>query len=163
VSASSPDVNANLIYQIQNTTAFKINAVTGQIELAEKLDYEAQTVFNFMVKVTDSRDSKLNSSSIITVYVLDEVEANQKLPVSNVVSPNGDGLNDAFMIDNIELYQDYSLTIYNNSGLQVYQTLSNYQNNWEGTFEGTQLPSGVYFYVFTNKTNEFKGSINIIR
>ncbi len=163
VIASSPDTGSSLVYELEDNQYFKIDATSGKLELAQKLDYEAQKQHLLLVKVSDSRDPQLTSSTFVTIMVIDEVESAQKLPVSNVMSPNGDGMNDAFVIENVELYSDYSLTIFNGSGQQVFQILSNYQNNWEGTFEGSTLPTGVYYFVFSNKTNEFKGSINIIR
>jgi gliding motility-associated-like protein len=165
VHAITPDIGSTLVYQIdaQQSVPFKIGASTGEIAVAQALDYETTKEYQLLVKVSDANDASLSSSAFITIRIGDEIETKQKLPVNNVMSPDGDGMNDAFVIDNIEMYQDYSLSIYNNNGLVVYQVLGNYQNNWEGTFEGSPLPTGVYFYVFSNKANEFKGSINIIR
>jgi gliding motility-associated-like protein len=48
--------------------------------------------------------------------------------------------------------------------MEVFSTPNNYQNNWDGTYKGKQLPTGVYFYVFSNsKTGDkFKGALNIV-
>ena len=57
-----------------------------------------------------------------------------------------------------------SLTIYNEFGLVVYKALNNYNNDWDGTYDGNTLQTGAYFYVFKNNFNgiEFKGIINIV-
>jgi gliding motility-associated-like protein len=80
------------------------------------------------------------------------------------MSPNGDGVNDYFEISNVELYKDYSLTIYNEFGLVVYKALNNYNNDWDGTYNGNRLQTAAYFYVFKNNFNgiEFKGVITIV-
>ncbi|WP_375436585.1 gliding motility-associated C-terminal domain-containing protein [uncultured Hymenobacter sp.] len=58
----------------------------------------------------------------------------------NVVTPNGDGLNDQFIVKNVELYNT-TLTVFNRWGKEVYKT-SNYRN----TFDGANSPAGVYYY-----------------
>ncbi|HCT30888.1 MAG TPA: hypothetical protein DIW31_09175, partial [Bacteroidales bacterium] len=66
-------------------------------------------------------------------------------------SPNGDGINDNFVIPGLENYNRVSIDILNRWGNIVY-TSSKYENNWDGrsntgVYSGTQLPSGTYFYV----------------
>lgn len=142
VIASSPDTGSSLVYELEDNQYFKIDATSGKLELAQKLDYEAQKQHLLLVKVSDSRDPQLTSSTFVTIMVIDEVESAQKLPVSNVMSPNGDGMNDAFVIENVELYSDYSLTIFNGSGQQVFQILSNYRRTGAGDGGGRGVAAG---------------------
>jgi len=88
----------------------------------------------------------------------------QKLEATNFISPNGDDINDCWIIDNPELYQKFELTIYNTSGEEVYKTYE-YQNDWCGTKDGKDLPDGTYIYLFKNSEGNvvFKGAINLIR
>ena len=60
----------------------------------------------------------------------------------NVITPNGDGINDTFVIANLEFFPENELIIYNRTGKTVYQT-SNYQGLWNA--EG--LASGIYYYL----------------
>ena len=68
-------------------------------------------------------------------------------------SPDGDGINETFVIEGIELYPNNIISIFNRWGVLVYQT-TNYQNNWDGktqstfTIGGGELPSATYYYVF---------------
>jgi gliding motility-associated-like protein len=68
------------------------------------------------------------------------------------ISPNGDGKNDYFAIENLELYPNTEIWIYTRWGLEVFHS-SNYQNNWNGITEsklniaGDNLPEGTYYYV----------------
>lgn len=84
---------------------------------------------------------------------VDEVE------IPNVITPNGDQVNDFFIIDKLDLSQ-WILNIYNRNGLKVYQS-SNYQNDWNGG----DNPPGVYFYVFKQKRGGqfFKGWLEILK
>jgi gliding motility-associated-like protein len=75
------------------------------------------------------------------------------LVVFNEFTPNEDGSNDFFNIKCAEYYPHNKLEIYNRYGSLVYNT-SNYKNTWkgvanvDGTFDGTVLPSGTYYYIF---------------
>ncbi len=67
-------------------------------------------------------------------------------------SPNGDGINDLYVIRGIDNYPKNTFTIFNRWGNRVYEAKP-YQNTWDGTSQfgimvGTnQLPAGTYFYV----------------
>ncbi|WP_133159391.1 Ig-like domain-containing protein, partial [Solitalea longa] len=65
--------------------------------------------------------------------------------IPNVFTPNGDGVNDFFVIDGITDSEN-SLFIYNRWGNEVYHSL-NYKNDWNGS----ELPSGTYYYVLKVK------------
>ncbi|WP_455423334.1 gliding motility-associated C-terminal domain-containing protein [Flavobacterium araucananum] len=79
--------------------------------------------------------------------------------VHNAFSPNGDGINDLFAIDNIDdttCYPENTVEIYNRWGILVFET-NNY-NNKTNAFDGTSrgrttikqadgLPTGTYFYI----------------
>ena len=75
-------------------------------------------------------------------------------------SPDGDGINDTWVVPYIEQYPKSELVIYNRWGVIVYET-ENYKSNWDGN----NLPEGVYFYILNlkNGTKEIKGSIYIKR
>ncbi len=78
-------------------------------------------------------------------------------------SPNGDGVNDFFVIQGIEGYPNSELTLFNRWGNQVYK-ISNYQNNWAGQWDGIDLPDGVYFYYLDDgEGNEFSGNVTLHR
>jgi gliding motility-associated-like protein len=73
-----------------------------------------------------------------------------KLP--NAFSPNGDGMNDFFVIEGVEQYPHNELYIYNRWGELVYYK-ENYDNSFKGesntkTPYGKQLTEGTYFYIF---------------
>ncbi|MCG8577953.1 MAG: gliding motility-associated C-terminal domain-containing protein [Flavobacteriales bacterium] len=73
-------------------------------------------------------------------------------------SPDGDGINDTFVLTGADFYEEGKLTVFNRWGKKVYESI-NYQNDWDGTNQfagdGTkELPVGTYFYIFEpNQTN----------
>ena len=75
--------------------------------------------------------------------VCDTIEIN----ISQAVTPNGDGINDTWMIYNIEQHPKSVIHVFNRWGSEVFYA-KNYQNNWNGFYKDqTQpLPDGSYYY-----------------
>ena len=92
--------------------------------------------------------------------VLKVVEDRFKTP--NVITPNGDGLNDYFVVENLEYLLECRIEVYNRWGERVYSN-EHYDNKWAAE----DLPDGVYFYVVKYTSyfgeGEFRGSLTIIR
>jgi len=83
----------------------------------------------------------------VTIEVVGEIN------VFNAVSPNGDGLNDLFTIQYVDMLPDTKnnrVTILNRWGSVVFET-TNYDNNtnvFKGlSSDGKELPSGTYYYI----------------
>jgi gliding motility-associated-like protein len=73
--------------------------------------------------------------------------------VPQFISPNADNLNEIWIIQNLELYPDNKVTVYNRWGNVVYEA-EPYNNDWNGHYKGTKaeaLPSATYFYVIDTK------------
>ena len=72
----------------------------------------------------------------------------EALKVAEGIFSNGDGVNDTWMIQNIEKYPQAKVYVYNLLGREVYRALNGYNNDWRGNFKGNAdlLPSGPYFY-----------------
>ena len=71
--------------------------------------------------------------------------------ISNCFSPNGDGVNDYFNPrDNLSKdITSFSMSIYNRWGEMVFQTKSIDGRGWDGSFNATAQPQGVYIYVIS--------------
>jgi gliding motility-associated-like protein len=93
------------------------------------------------------------------VFTLARVQIEESIRdvvVYNAVTPNGDGINDYFYIDDVNLFPDNKVVIYNRWGRKLYET-TNYDNDgnvfkgYSGadlTIGGELLPTGTYFYTF---------------
>jgi gliding motility-associated-like protein len=87
----------------------------------------------------------------------------------NGISPNGDGANDYWIIDNITLFPDNVVEVYNRWGELLYQGV-HYDNNnvkWDGTYKGKPLPVGTYYYIVNLHSpfypDAFTGPITLMR
>jgi gliding motility-associated-like protein len=69
-----------------------------------------------------------------------------------------------WVINGIEIYNTVNLKIFNRYGLLVYQS-SNPKDAFNGKKNGTDLPSGVYYYIITltNECKPFTGSLTLLR
>ncbi|HFA47922.1 MAG TPA: gliding motility-associated C-terminal domain-containing protein [Bacteroidetes bacterium] len=68
------------------------------------------------------------------------------LEIFNAFSPNNDNDNDFFKIKGLQNFPGHHLYIYSRWGNLVYEA-TNYQSDWDGTWEGKDLPDGTYFFV----------------
>jgi len=85
-----------------------------------------------------------------------------KIVIPNVVTANGDGLNDTFKIDGLQYVEGASMKIYNRWGKSIYES-NNYSNDWDGG----NAADGVYFYILTLpdylNTSPFSGSVTLFK
>lgn len=120
----------------------------------------------YTVVVNDARNCKALDSIFLTQPPFspptDPVSPNA-IRIPNSFTPNGDGFNDAFVIQNIQFASENKLSIFNRWGQLVFSA-NNYQNNWFGE-ANNQVTESTYFYIFEDLTNKqsFKGYINVIK
>ncbi len=62
-------------------------------------------------------------------------------------SPNADGVNDYWILENIEDYPEAKIWIYNAAGKLVFYSPGGYQNDWDGTCNGQVLPMDSYYFL----------------
>lgn len=85
----------------------------------------------------------------------------------NVFTPDGNGMNEVFK-PFVELSDFGYLKIYNRWGAEVYSFTST-EDGWDGQFNGTAAPAGIYFYVLegnepcSNEKRVLAGSFHLIR
>jgi gliding motility-associated-like protein len=75
--------------------------------------------------------------------VCDLIEIN----ISQAITPNGDGINDTWMIYNIQQYPNSVIRVFNKWGSEVFFA-KNYKNDWNGYYKNQTepLPEGSYYY-----------------
>ena len=86
--------------------------------------------------------------------------------ITNAFTPNEDGNHDEWVINNIELFPDAKIEVFDRWGRRVFSVDGGYQNDWKGTFNGKDLPVDNYYYVIDLKvpgTEPFTGTLTIIR
>jgi gliding motility-associated-like protein len=87
------------------------------------------------------------------------------LIMPDVISPNRDLINDVWNIENIELYPQVEITIYNRWGQSVWKSERGYPLPWDGRSNGASLPIDSYHYVIDlhNGSEPIVGAITIVR
>ena len=97
----------------------------------------------------------INRTDTYTVTVVDQngCEATAEIFMEfidvefpNFFTPDGDGLNDLWIPDNIEGFPDVLIKIYDRYGRVVEEMTRNVQG-WDGNYDGKPLPTGDYWYV----------------
>ncbi|GAB3540563.1 hypothetical protein GCM10027443_38660 [Pontibacter brevis] len=87
--------------------------------------------------------------------------------VPNAFSPNGDGVNETWVIETLEDYPDARVEVFDRWGSKIFEKVR-YINEWDGTYNGSPLPVSTYFYVITLKESTPKhgkkitGSVSIV-
>lgn len=120
---------------------------------------------DYALQVTDARGCT-SGPDMVLAEVLD-----RRFPcmdMRTVITPDGDGLNEEFLINCIGELDNNRIMIFNRWGQLVFET-ENYQNNWRGETEnGEQLPDGAYYFILEYNDNDgnfvqTKGSITLLR
>ena len=80
--------------------------------------------------------------------------------IPEAFSPDGDGVNETFIIKGVDNFPGNTLIIFNRWGNEVYN-VTDYDNMWSGTstsklnVAGDKLPTGTYYYIFDTKTEQY--------
>lgn len=94
------------------------------------------------------------ASDTVTVTVFD------RMYIPDAFSPNGDGINDTFVIQNGEL-QIESIQVFNRWGEVVYSN-SEYSTPWDGLYMSEKLPNGIYIYKIKTSYHTYEGTVVIL-
>lgn len=100
-----------------------------------------------------------------TVYYFVESSSSSCIDVPNTITPNGDDYNDTWFIENMHLYPNAEVAIFNKWGNELFKVNGEYVA-WDGTVNGRPLPSEVYYYIIllnNEAGDKFTGTITIIR
>jgi gliding motility-associated-like protein len=121
----------------------------------------------YAVTISDSNNCKIDTAFTVGVRCLNQDSTRKKTGfVYDVITPNGDGKNDKWVVTKILEYPNNELIIYNRWGQAVY-TAKGYKNTWDGTTDnGKELPVGAYFYLIklnNDKLDVWSGSVTVIR
>jgi gliding motility-associated-like protein len=106
----------------------------------------------------------LFSQGFLQPYIISPfINVSNVVAINNVITPNGDGKNDVFLIDGLQNYPNNKLSIFDRSGRLVFTTV-NYQSNWNGMLNGKKLNEDAYYYVIELGMGilPLRGSISII-
>jgi gliding motility-associated-like protein len=127
----------------------------------ENPEIEVNTSELYIVFVTDSNGC-INSDTI-------KVDLVPNIVVPSAFSPNGDGINDSWIIQNLEQFTNTTVRVYNRWGSLVYDRDQVGGDNWTGNGNNSKsIPVGTYYFIieydgFDGQKNNITGPITIIR
>jgi len=133
----SPDVD------IDNDT-LKNPTITGDVDRT------------YTLTVTDSLGCVSSDQTTIVIP--------PQLMVPNTFTPNGDGINDLWDIQGLIAYYSATVDIFNRYGTKIFHSVG-YPKAWDGTYSGSPVPAGVYYYIIDTKVNGMiiSGYVTVIR
>lgn len=110
----------------------------------------------YTLEVTGQGDCMVTKS--VTVKVLEAPF------VPNVFSPNGDGINDTWIIEHLSSYPECTVEVFDRYGAMVFYSRG-YPKAWDGKYNGKILLPGTYYYVIDPKRGRSKltGSITVLK
>ncbi|SMG52832.1 gliding motility-associated C-terminal domain-containing protein [Marivirga sericea] len=178
------DLDIVKIFGIENLSeseTLQINGITTDNPLFTVSDIPASVAAGGLEEFSltlNSRRVGINSAQITISTSINDfsfnavaeviAEEEPQLTVYNVITPNGDGRHDFLFIENIDLYPNSSLSIYNRWGNKVFEIdrYDNTGNIFEGISDsGEELLTGNYYYVIDrgDGSGRFSGFILIKR
>jgi gliding motility-associated-like protein len=130
-------------------------------------DLKAGSYSLTMIVTSTVTPSYIRQDTIRKVFdVLDE-NPPCDLTIYSGVTPNGDGINDVWRVDNLELYTKNKVTIYNRWGMKVYEAegYNNTNKSWPNRNELDFLSSTTYFYIIDlgDGSKPVKGWIELMK
>ena len=110
----------------------------------------------YKLTATGTGGCTLSDEMVVTVL--------KSVGIPTAFSPNGDGINDTWIIQYMESYPGSTVEVFNRYGQQVFYS-SGYSQPWNGTLKGNALPVGVYYYIINPKNGRlpYTGSVTILK
>lgn len=141
------------------------NGLTSNLQ-NPNTNYLSNGTYTVSLLITDQFGCTSTYSQIIKITNI-AAEVTQLIP--NMITPNGDGKNDIWRLDFINVFfPQAEINIYNRWGEILFSSIG-YSNAWDGTYKesGNPLPVGAYFYTIklndANNTETFKGTVTILK
>ena len=85
-------------------------------------------------------------------------------PIPNAFSPNADNINDRWIIKGLKDYDNCTVEIFTRYGRAIFRS-TGYQKPWDGTYNGSPMPVGTYYYLIDLRNGEkpLSGPLTLLR
>jgi gliding motility-associated-like protein len=106
-------------------------------------------------------DANKCTYQVASITLTDMAGACIKIP--DVFTPNGDGINDEWIIENLEMFPEATVYVFNRWGQMMYKGTGN-DEPWDGRYRGHFVPAGTYLYIVDlyQRTEAYKGTVTVI-
>jgi len=138
---------------------YVVNSASGSGKINNQL-YDFSIGEMALVQTFQSTNTTL-TQGFLQPFLIIQTTADVAI-VNNILTPNGDGKNDFFVVKGLEKYPNNKLSIFDRVGRLIYTTLG-YQNNWDGYLNGKPLTEDTYYYMLDlGADGSIKGFISIL-
>ena len=158
-----PGDNATLIANSTSNAQYfwsgPANFISSNATITFPVQVENMGTYSVFV-IVDGCQSSISSTpvSILNIYDFENFD------FPNVITPNGDGLNDSLDINGYyKTCQEYNLLVYNRWGQVVYEQTISSPSFAGRSNNDVDLVDGIYFYTLTYGENQKNGFIHVIR
>lgn len=105
------------------------------------------------------------TTDTVWIYTSENIDPRDVLFIPTAITPNGDGINEFWNIRNLDLYPHNQVVILNRWGDEIYRSDGAYQNDFKGTYKGTPVPAGTYYYLLklADINQVLNGPLTVIR
>jgi gliding motility-associated-like protein len=114
--------------------------------------------YTYTVTVTDTNNCVSTDDILVTPI--------PEITYPSGFSPNSDGVNDNWLIENIDEFPNCVVEIYNRWGEMLFRSVG-YNDKWGGNFRNKPLPVGTYYYIIelndSRFPNPYTGPVTIMR
>ncbi|MBO9635007.1 MAG: choice-of-anchor L domain-containing protein [Chitinophagaceae bacterium] len=132
--------------------------VTG-LDFPNSFNPVAQPLANTKYQATITSPAGCATTQEISIIVANDY----KITPQKVITPNGDGINDRFVIGNITAYPDNMLQVFDRAGKKVYEKRG-YNNEWDGMIRDRPFVNDTYFYIIYIEGKVIKkGTVTIVK
>ncbi|WP_177181134.1 gliding motility-associated C-terminal domain-containing protein [Parapedobacter koreensis] len=140
------------IVRMEAPTGFMVYRWNGGTSSDRYLDIAAPGTYSLQVE--DENGCTATTTFEVRAYC-------EEITIPNTFSPNGDGINDVWVIGGIE---DGSavVTIFDRNGQEVFHSRG-YAVPWDGSYKGRLVPVGAYYYTIITALGErYRGSLTVL-
>ncbi|MDD2385542.1 MAG: gliding motility-associated C-terminal domain-containing protein [Bacteroidales bacterium] len=149
-----------------NNGSIEINVIGGTSPYlfswnggASPVNYlDGLTQGTYLVTITDANQCIYELRSVM-IEDIDE----DCIKIPNAFTPNTDGINDTWIIENIEMFPDAYINVFNRWGQQLFAGRGN-SEPWNGTYNGKFVPTGSYIYTVDLYRNgqHYNGIVTVV-
>ncbi len=113
---------------------------------------------NYIITVTDANECTVEVGPIRLIEIEEDC-----IRIPNAFTPNGDGINDEWIIENIHLFPRALIQVFNRWGQIIYEANGS-EEPWDGTYNGKFVPTGSYIYIIQlfNSNISYHGIVTVI-
>lgn len=124
----------------------------GSVSSAPYFDVSAPGTYSLQVQ--DEKGCMVTTTFEVRPYC-------EEIIIPNTFSPNGDGINDVWLIGGLE-GGNAEVTVFDRNGQLVFRS-QGYNLPWDGLYKGQLVPVGAYYYhIATSWGAHYKGSLTVL-